>query len=101
MLLFQLSGERKRSSDVESSAASLLARAGTLRAEVAKLKKEKEELLNDAKAAISATEETMKAHVCVLALEVNVSVMQAFRTAKDREIMDVEWIFYIFMWTFP
>ncbi|KAL4329268.1 hypothetical protein AHAS_Ahas13G0283100 [Arachis hypogaea] len=53
--------ELKRSSDAESTVASLLAEAETLRADVAKLKKEKNGLLKDAKDAISATEEIMKA----------------------------------------
>ncbi|XLT57319.1 hypothetical protein HN873_049923 [Arachis hypogaea] len=89
-LLSQLAEERQRASDVGSQAAMLLAESEALKAEVAALRREKTELLADAKDAIAATEETMRAQASVLAPGVDVSVMGAFKTVRDGQIVDLE-----------
>ncbi|QHN83008.1 uncharacterized protein DS421_20g700880 [Arachis hypogaea] len=89
-LLSQLGEERRKASDAGSRAAVLLGETEALNAEVATLKREKTELLADAKDAIAATEETMKAQALVLAPGVDVSVMGAFKTVRDGRIVDLE-----------
>ena len=89
-LLSQLAEERQRASDVGSQAAMLLAESEALKAEVAALRREKTELLADAKDAIVATEETMRAQASVLAPGVDMSVMGAFKTVRDGQIVDLE-----------
>ncbi|XLS57495.1 hypothetical protein HN51_007250 [Arachis hypogaea] len=89
-LLSQLAEERQRASDVGSQAAVLLAESEALKAEVAALKREKTELLADAKDAIAAAEETMRAQASVLAPGADVSVMGAFKTVRDGQIVDLE-----------
>ncbi|KAL4321557.1 hypothetical protein AHAS_Ahas14G0122400 [Arachis hypogaea] len=86
----QLAREQKRAADAESRVAAMLAKAETLKTEVAKLNKGKGGLLNDPKDAVSATVEALKAQVLVLAPDVDVSVMGAFRTIRDGEIVDLE-----------
>ncbi|KAL4344298.1 hypothetical protein AHAS_Ahas11G0164400 [Arachis hypogaea] len=86
----QLAREQKRVADAEPRVAVVVAEVELLKAEVVKLKKENEGLVTDAKDAILATEETLKAQVRVLGPDVDVSVMGAFRTAKDGEIVDLE-----------
>ncbi|RYQ94257.1 hypothetical protein Ahy_B08g089144 isoform A [Arachis hypogaea] len=89
-LLSQLCEEQLKASNAGSQAAVLLGELEALKAEVAALKREKMELLADAKDAITATEETMKAQALVLAPGVDVSVMGAFKTVRDGQIADLE-----------
>ncbi|XP_052108707.1 uncharacterized protein LOC127741119 [Arachis duranensis] len=88
-LLSQLSAERQRASDAGSQAAVILGELEVLKAKVAALKKEKAELLVDAKGAIVATEKTMRAQASVLAPGADVSVMGAFKTVRDGQIVDL------------
>ncbi|QHO07345.1 uncharacterized protein DS421_14g462850 [Arachis hypogaea] len=96
-LLSQLGEERRKASNVESWAAVLLADVGTLKgevdglkAEVVVLKEEKAVLLADVKEVVAATEETMRAQALVLVPGADVSVMGAFKTVRDDEIVDLE-----------
>ncbi|KAL4365311.1 hypothetical protein AHAS_Ahas07G0093400 [Arachis hypogaea] len=54
------------------------------------LRKRNKEVVQNAKEVISATEESLKSQVALLALDINVSRIGTFKTIYDGQIVDLD-----------
>ncbi|QHN85551.1 uncharacterized protein DS421_16g538390 [Arachis hypogaea] len=79
----------KKVKDLEEKLALARSSAAAARQEVSSLKKKNKEIAKGAREAVKLTEEGIKAHVAVLAPNLDLSQIGALKTVKDGKIVDI------------